>query len=750
MLTPANIDLKSSGGIIIVYSKRVILLFLVVLFFSIETNAQNKQLTIDDIYDPQKQVNFNGTLPRITKWLDDKHYLQFNNNPSLGPVGLLKVDAQSAKAESFIDKEKMEKALATTPGFSHDSAAKFINLSGYIFSPNNDGVLIEYENDLYYYVFGADKALRLTTNPEEETNPSFSPDGKLVAFVRNNNLYTIDLSSTKETALTTDGSKTIFNGRLDWVYEEEIYGRGTTQAYWWSPNSSDITYLTLDESKVPAFTVIDHLPLYQTLEVTNYPKVGEPNPTVKLSVVSAKGGSPRPVELANYQSMEFLITRVGWTPDSKNVVYQVQNRAQTWLDLNLADSQTGKTRNLLRETSPAWVEVVELPEWLADGSFLWQSDRTGWRHIYHYSLEGKLISAVTKGNWDVRELYGAKDGWVYFTGSQHGRISNDVYKIKADGTSLTHLTANWQGNHNPRFNPDFTAFIDVASNINTPPQMHLYKNDGSLLRTIEENKVAALANFNLGKPEFIRVPTRDGAMMDALMIKPPDFDPNKKYPVMSYNYSGPATPSVRNSWLGTTYIWHQMLAQKGYIIWICDNRSASQQGIASTYPIYRNMAELELKDLEDGVSWLKQQSYVDGSRIGIWGWSYGGYMTAYALTHSKNFKIGISGAPVTDWRNYDSVYTERYMGLLKDNPEGYKKSSVVEAAANLHGKLLLIHGTMDDNVHMQNSVQFIDALQKAGKQFDLMIYPKSRHGVVQPQRLKHLREMMTNFILENL
>ncbi len=732
------------------YTKRVVLLILVVLFLSMNTSAQNKQLTIDNIYDPQKQINFNGTLPRITRWLDDRYYLQFNNNPSLGPVGLLKVDAQNGKAQNFLDKDKMEKALAATPGFSHESAAKFINLSGYIFSPSNNAVLIEYESDLYYYEFGADKASRLTNNPEEETNPSFSPDGKLIAFVRQNNLYTVDLTSGKENTLTSDGSKTLFNGRLDWVYEEEIYGRGITQAYWWSPNSSDITYLTLDESKVPAFTVVDHVPLYQTLEITNYPKAGEPNPTVKLSIVSAKGGTPKPVELANYQSIEFLITRVGWTPDSKHVVYQVQNREQTWLELNLADNQTGKPRSLLKETSPAWVEVVELPEWLADGSFVWQSDRTGWRHIYHYSPEGKLIGAVTKGDWEVRDVYGVADNWVYFSGSQHGRISNDVYKVKADGSGFTHLSNDWQGNHSPRFNPQFTAFIDVASNINTPPQMRLYKNDGSLVRIIEENKVAALAEFKLGKPEFMRIPTRDGGQMDALMIKPPDFDPSKKYPVMSYNYSGPASPSVRNTWLGVTYIWHQMLAQKGYIIWICDNRSASQQGIRSTYPIFHNFAELELKDLEDGVSWLKQQPFVDAGRIGLWGWSYGGYMTAYALTHSKSFKIGISGAPVTDWHNYDSVYTERYMGLPKDNPEGYRKSSVIEAAANLQGKLLLIHGTMDDNVHIQNSVQFIDALQKAGKQFDLMVYPKSRHGVVQPQRLKHLREMMTNFILENL
>jgi len=733
-----------------VYTYRVAILVLTILFLAITTQAQKKELTIDDIFDPQKQINFSGRLPRIIRWLDNQHYLQFNTNPQSGPVGLLKVDAKTGKAESFFDKEALEKALAATPGFSHDEARKFVSLSGYIFSPSNDGILIEYNKDLYYYQLGKDKAQRLTTTVEEEENPSFSPDGKLVGFTRNNNIYTVDLASNKETALTTDGSKTIFNGRLDWVYEEEIYGRGTTQSYWWSPNSSQIAYLTLDEAKVPAFTVVDHLPLYQTLEVTNYPKAGEPNPTVKLNIVAAKGGTPQAVDLAKYQDAEFLITRVGWTPDSKHVVYQVQNRVQTWLEFNLADSQTGKSNSLLRETSPAWVEVVELPEWLADGSFIWQSDRSGRRHLYHYSLDGKLIAPITKGDWDVREVYGVKDNLIYFSASEHGRISNDIYRIKLDGSGFTLLSKAWEGNHAARFSPDFAAYIDTASNISTPPQIHLYSSEGALIRTIEENKVAALSEFNLSKPEFMRVATRDGFMMDAMMIKPANFDPNKKYPVMSYNYSGPAAPSVRNAWTGINYVWHQMLAQKGYIIWICDNRSASNQGMKSTYPIFRNLAELELRDLEDGIAWLKQQSYVDSNRIGLWGWSYGGYMTAYALTHSKTFKIGISGAPVTDWRNYDSVYTERYMGLPKDNEEGYKKSSVIESAANLHGKLLLIHGTMDDNVHIQNSVQFIDALQKAGKHFDLMVYPKSRHGVTQPQRLKHLREMMTNFILENL
>jgi dipeptidyl-peptidase 4 len=271
-----------------------------------------------------------------------------------------------------------------------------------------------------------------------------------------------------------------------------------------------------------------------------------------------------------------------------------------------------------------------------------------------------------------------------------------------------------------------------------------------MARVIEENSVVALKQYKLSRPEFLQVKTRDGFVMEAMMIKPPDFDPKKKYPVWSFTYSGPHAQSVRNSWGGPNFLWHQMLAQKGYLIWVCDNRTASGKGMESAWPLYKNFGELELRDLEDGVAWLKSQPYVDGARIGINGWSYGGFMTAYALTHSTSFKIGIAGGSVTDWRDYDTIYTERYMGTPQNNPEGYVKSSPVHAAKNLHGKLLLIHGTMDDNVHMQNTIQFVYELQKAGKPFELMLYPKSRHGVIDPLLVKHMRELMTRFILENL
>jgi dipeptidyl-peptidase-4 len=342
-----------------------------------------------------------------------------------------------------------------------------------------------------------------------------------------------------------------------------------------------------------------------------------------------------------------------------------------------------------------------------------------------------------------------KNGWVYFSGTERSHIGSDAYRIKMDGSGLQRLTQS-AGTHTANFDPTFNHFIDVWSEVMTPMQARLYKCDGSLVRAIDENKVDALKQYKLSKPEFLQVKNRDGFVMEAMMIKPPDFDPNKKYPVWSFTYSGPHSQSVVNRWGGANFMWHQMLAQKGYLIWICDNRSASGKGAESTWTNYKNLGVGELRDLEDGVAYLKTLPFVDGARIGLNGWSYGGFMTSYALTHSNIFKIGIAGGSVTDWNLYDTIYTERYMLTPQNNPEGYAKTSVLKAAKNLSGKLLLIHGTMDDNVHMQNTIQLVYELQKAGKQFELMVYPKSRHGVVDPHLVKHMRALMTRFILENL
>lgn len=714
--------------------------------------AQQKLLTIDDIFDPAKRVNFNGNAAS-PRWLKDGvHYIVVSKDRNAFPR-LLKVNAVSGTSQPFYDAAKMQAAFSALPGFSKDDARRLANQSSYELNTAETAALINFANDLFYYEFGTDRAVRLTSNPEEEIGEAFSPDGRMISFVRGNNLYVEDLSmQRRERALTKDGSEKILNGRLDWVYQEELYGRGNFGAYWWSPDSTRIAFLRLDEHPVPDFPVVDHIPPGQILEMTPYPKAGDPNPTVKLGVVNAAGGDIQWIDTYKYPAEDLLIVRVGWFPEGNKVWYQAQNREQTFLDLNSASPSDGKSANVFRETSNAWVEVAdEGLRWLKDGTFLWLSSRDGWQHIYHYGPDGKLIKQVTTGEWDVRSLDEVDEGKgiIYFSSSEHSPIANHSYSIKLSGAGLNRVTMT-EGNHRAAFNSNSTHFIDFWNDVNTPSQVRLYDASGKLVRVIDENKIDALKQYKLGKVEFVNVKTRDGFTMEAMMIKPPDFDPTKKYPVLSYTYSGPQSQSVRNAWGTTRYMWHQMLAQKGYIIWICDNRTASNKGVQSAWPAYKNFGELELRDLEDGFAWLKSQPYVDDSRIGLWGWSYGGFMTSYALTHSQTFKIGIAGGTVSDWRNYDSIYTERYMRTPQNNPEGYQKSSPVHFAKDLHGKLLLIHGAIDDNVHMANTIQFLYELQKNNKQVQLMVYPKSRHGVTDPLLIKHWYQMMTDFVLANL
>jgi len=731
--------------------KSLLALVVLVLALCLPALAQDKLLTLDDIFDPAKKINFSGTTPNI-RWLKDgTHYLLANEPSKKNVPRLQKVNTLTGEITAFHDAARMEAAFAALAGLSAQDAKQMADRGSYDFNHNETAVLINFANDLFYYELGSDKALRVTHSAEEEVGETFSPNDCMIGFVRDNNMYVFDLATQRERRLTTDGNSKILNGRLDWVYQEELYGRGNFEAYWWSPDSTMLAYLRLDENPVHEFTVVDHIPYRQNVEVTPYPKAGDPNPVVKLGVINAAGGATRWVDTFKYQPADFLIARVSWTPDSKKVVYQAQNREQTYLDLNFADEKDGKSNTLVREASKAWVEVIDNPRWLKDGSFLWQSERNGWRHLYHYAPDGKLVRRVTDGKWEVRSLEGVDEdkGLVFITSTEHSHIAPQPYRIKLDGTGLTRL-ATTDGSHRMILSPANNHFIDHWSDMNTPTQVRLYDTAGKLVRVIEENKVEAFKQYRFGKPELLQVKTRDGFVMEAMMLKPPDFDRRKKYPVMSFTYGGPHAPQVRNAWGGATSLWYQSLAQKGYIIWVCDNRTASGKGEESTWPVYRNFGELELRDIEDGLTWLKSQPYVDRSRIGISGWSYGGFMTSYALTHSKSFKIGIAGGAVSDWRDYDTIYTERYMGTPQNNPEGYTRSSPVHAAKDLHGKLLLVHGTMDDNVHLQNTMQFVYELQKAGKQFELMVYPKSRHGVTDPLQVKHMRTMMTEFILGNL
>jgi len=440
--------------------QRQILFALILLFiFCSAVLAQEKppaakQLTIDDIFDPVKKVNFSGTLPNIHWLKDGKNYLLANEASKKNVPRLQKVNALTGEATPFLNSAKMESAFAGLAGLSSQDAKQLANRGSYDFNPSETAVLINFANDLFYYQLGSDKAMRVTNGPEEEVGETFSPDGRMIGFVRNNDIYVFDLTTERERRLTTDGAPKILNGRLDWVYQEELYGRGNFEAYWWSPDSTMLAYLRLDENPVHNFVVVDHIPYHQNIEETSYPLAGDPNPVVQLGVINASGGPTRWIDTYKYEPSDFLIVRVSWTPDGKKVVYQAQNREQTFLDLNFADPKDGKSNTVMRETSKAWVEVIDNPHWLKDGSFLWESERNGWRHLYYYGADGKLIRQVTDGKWEVRAFDGVDEskGLVYITTTENSHIAPQPYRIKLDGTGLTRL-ATIDGAHRIALSP---------------------------------------------------------------------------------------------------------------------------------------------------------------------------------------------------------------------------------------------------------------------------------------------------------
>jgi dipeptidyl-peptidase-4 len=711
--------------------------------------APPRELTIDAIYDPERRVDFSGTPATNLRWIDDATYLQMRRAGR--GVEWIVVEAASGRTSTLFEASRMEDALASLPGMTREKAADSARAADITVNAARSAALVTIDDDLYFYDFTADRAARLTSAAGAEEEATFSPNGRLVAFVRANNLHTVDVSSRQERALTSDGASYLLNGKLDWLYQEEIYGRGRFRGYWWSPDSTRIAFLQLDERPVPEYTVADDIPYRQHVEITDYPKAGDPNPLAKLGVVAAAGGKVRWVDTRDYVPADTLIVDVDWAPATGAIVYQLQDREQTWLDLHTADPASGRSRRLFRETTKAWVNGNGSPVWLKDGSFLWFSERSGFKHLYHYRADGTLVRQVSDGRWEIRSLYGVDEarGVVYFAAGARRHIDTDIFRIGLDGAGLTRVST-IDGTHRAIFNPAFTQYIDVWSDAVTPPQVRLHRADGIEVRVIDANPVASLGQYGLSAPEFVEVKARDGFVMDAMLIRPPGFNPSRRYPVYQLTYAGPTSAYVRNQWGGATYMYHQLLAQHGVIVWVLDNRSAGGKGAEAQWPIYGKLGEMELRDLEDGITWLKQQPYVDASRIALHGWSYGGFMTAYALTHSTSWASGIVGAPVTDWRNYDTVYTERYMKIPRNNPGGYRDTAPRFAAANLHGQMLLIHGGIDDNVHRQNSEQFGYELQRLGKPFEMMIYPRQRHGFTDARLNRHLRQLMFDFIMRTV
>lgn len=716
-----------------------------------------KPLTFESIYDPVEKVYFNGAIQSDFEWLDDTTFVWPRKDVQGQFEEWRLYDIATGKERALFGRAKLHRGL-TSLGVPDDIAKAAAESDELKFDAKKTAAVFSANEDLYLYSFAKGTVVRLTSAPGEEEEPTFSPDGQNVAFLRANDLYVVDLTdrevglNIRERRLTTDGSSQLLNGKLDYVYQEEVYGRGVWKSFWWSPDSLRIAFLQLDERPVPEYTIVDHIPYRLDLNVYDYPKAGDPNPRAKLFVVPASGG--RRVEIDTTRTGgETLLVNVAW--NGKALTYQLQNREQSWLELVSASPLDGTAKPILRETTKAWVDVLGPAVWLPDGSFLWQSERSGYRHIYHYGADGTLVRQITNGEWEVREVHGVDirqgaDGQhVYFSGTERSSIGLDVYRVNLDGSGLTRLSSDL-GKHAAVFNPAMTHYVDRWSDINTPDQARVHRNDGSPVRVVEENRVTALGEFDLPRPELLQVKTRDGFAMEAMMIRPANFDPSRKYPVYQFLYGGPGAQQVRNEWREQFMLFNQLIAQQGVIVWICDNRSASGKGAVSRWPVYKNFGESELRDTEDALAWLKSQPYVDGNRVLINGWSYGGFMVLYAMTHSTSFSAGIAGGPVADWRDYDSIYTERYMLMPQNNRDGYRKSSPRFEVAKLHGNLLLVHGTTDDNVHVQNTIQTAYDLQQLQKPFEMMLLPRAKHTVTQKNTLAFMQKTMLEFVKRQL
>jgi dipeptidyl-peptidase-4 len=569
-----------------------------------------------------------------------------------------------------------------------------------------------------------------------------------VSFVRKHNLFVVSVADKKERAVTNGGTEEIRKGELDWVYPEEL---DLKTAYWWAPDSSKIAFLEFDERKVSKYPLVDFASYEGEAEEERYPVAGGNNPVVHVYTVNVSGGEAKLMDTG--AEMNQYIPRVDWLRDSKRVAIQRLDRPQTQLELLLADAGTGKSVVLLTEKDAYWINVADDLYFLKDGKrFLWSSERSGYRHLYLYGLDGKETMQLTKGEWEVTGLEGVDEakGIVYFNATEKTPIERHLYRVSLDGKGFARITKQ-DGVHTIQLSPDAGAFVDTYSNAMTPPQQWVSKADGSPAAPLNENKVAELADYHLSPMEFVKIRTHDGMELNAWVIKPANFDATKKYPALVYTYGGPHVQVVMNGWGGPTFLWHQMMAQKGFVIFALDNRGSAGRGHLFEEPIHLRLGAQEMSDQRDGAAWLKGQPWVDAGRIGIWGWSYGGHMTLHAMFEDpEDFKAGFAGGPVSDWRYYDTIYTERYLGLLPQNQESYKESSPIEKAQQLRGKLLIAHGTGDDNVHFANTLSVVNKLIEHGKYVEVLPFPGRGHGVSDPPARIVLMNRVTQFFLENL
>jgi dipeptidyl-peptidase-4 len=704
-----------------------------------------RPLTVDWIYGEEAVA---AARPPKFAWTSGPEILLLDDHKPPSARTIERIDAKTGQRRAAVDAAA---ALASLAAISPSASPKSLPWPEALDAAGTTGVYL-FGGDVYALDFASSRFARLTATAATESLPRFSPDGRKLAFVRDNDLWVLDLASKTETRLTSDGSETILNGTLSWVYWEEIFDRGDT-GYWWAPDSRSIAYLKTDDSLVDVATFTDIAPGVPREIRQRYPRTGRPNPSVRLGVVPAAGGATVSMDPAA-AAYEYILG-VEWLPDSRGLAVQTTNRAQTKLDIWRFDVATARASLVLSDSDPALVYQKELQ--VAEGGKTWivSFEVDGHPHLFRYSADGKRRNAVTQGAWSVRgsSSYGAPqgsafvddaNGFIYFTSIEKSPLESHLYRVRPDGTAKARITKE-DGTHKVSFSPDRRYFLDTYSNANTMPTLALYDASGTRIATLWQNPPDFLAPYGLTRREIITIPAPDGFALPASLLKPPDFDPSRKYPVLVHVYGGPGSPIVLDRW-GRDELFEHLLVQQGYVVAAIDPRSATGRNKKLEDAVVgKMMSDSELADLETAVKWLKAQSWADPARFGIWGWSGGGSYTLLAMTRTKEFKAGISGAPVTDWHFYDTKFGEAYMKTAETNPEGYEWTSFVKRAKDLSGRLLLIFGSYDDNVHPQNGWAFADALIAAGKPFDIMVYPMQKHTFTDKAAIKHRAHKMLEF-----
>lgn len=722
---------------------------LILLLISGSVFAQSRQnITLEDIF--KRNTFTQRSVYGLNSMKDGKSFASIQRDPQTGKIFVAKnnfKDGSLNKALYFQD-DLIYKSdtLEMSTAFSNDERKVLI--------AQDEEPIYRHSTKANYYVYELDSRKIIEVSPNgKQSFASFSPDGRKVAFVRANNLFVKELDGgLKETQITNDGSfNRIINGQSDWVYEEEF---AFAKAFFWSPDGQNIAYYKFDESLVREYSMTVFDKLYPTEYKYKYPKAGEKNSVVSIHVYNLPGQTTVKVDVG--QETDQYIPRLRWTTQSSLLCVLRMNRHQNKLDYLLADALSGKSKVILTETDKYYIDIEkEQLTFLKNGKqFINVSERDGFNHIYLYDLNGKVLKQITKGSWEVTELYGIDENTqtVFFQSAEYSPSQRDIFSIKLNGSGKRRLNKKAGTNH-ATFSADFSYFILNHSTANQPAYITLNDRSGNMVRVLEDNAAlsARLVNYKIAPTEFFDFNTSEGISLNGWMIKPADFDAQKKYPVLMFVYGGPGSQSVADAWGGTRNKWYNMLAQQGYIVVCVDNRGTGFRGSEFKKVTYKNLGKYETADQIEAAKWLASQSYVDPGRIGIFGWSYGGYMSSLCITKGADvFKMAIAVAPVTNWRFYDTIYTERYLQTPQENPDGYDDNSPVNFAHLLKGKFLLVHGTGDDNVHFQNSVVLSEALIQANKPFEQAYYPDKNHGIYGGETSMHLYSKMTDFIINNL